>query len=555
MKDINLAPFPPEGRGRPRKEGEEMDINFLTSLSDNIKIDRNKCNACGRCVEICILDNLRLQLSPCRQACPLGMNCQGYIQDLARGQEDKGLRKIKESVPFGRILGRVCSKPCEANCARLKFDGQPVAIRDLKRYLTDREELQLPPSGEEMPQKVAIIGAGPAGLTAAYYLRANGFHVDLFDRESAPGGLMRWAIPEFRLPQEILEKDLRFLSQMGVSFTGNSTLGKELELSKLEKNYDAILLALGAQRMSRLKIPGEDGEGIMPVLEFLKKVRQKEKLSLGKRVIIIGGGNAAVDAAQTAWRLGAQKVILICLESRLEMPAFPWSVNEALEEGVEILNGWGPWRFRLHGNKVRGVSLQKCVRVFDSQGCFSPIYDERTTMDLGADTVILAIGQKIDFDLIPPDLREGEGIIFNSLTYQTKNRKVFVAGDFTFGPRTIVEAMSQGKEAALSIKRFLLGDDLEYGRLNQTIYELEFAPDFSRAKPRVRVPSPKIPLNLRRGFQEINKTYSREEAVAEAERCLNCGVPFGLRTCWFCLPCEIECPEKALYVEIPYLLR
>lgn len=533
-----------------------MDVNLLTSLSDNIKIDKDRCDACGRCVEICILDNLRLQLSSCRQACPLGMNCQGYIQDLARGKEDKGLEKVREITPWGRILGRLCSKPCEAACARLKFDGQSVNIRDLKRYLTDQEEEPaIPAIPREYPQKVAIVGAGPAGLSAAYYLRAAGFKVDLFDKESAPGGLMRWAIPEFRLPQEILDKDLSLLPKMGISFKGNKTLGKDLELAELERNYDALLLTIGAQEASRLNIPGEDGEGILPVSVFLKKMREREKFSLGQRAVVIGGGNAAVDAAQTAWRLGAQKVILVCLEDRSKMPAFLWNIEEAVEEGVEVLNGWGPLRFRLDGKKVRGVSLQKCVRVFDAQGLFSPCYDSKTTMDLPADTVILAIGQKIKLDVIPQNLQGTEGPIFNPVTYQTENRKIFVAGDFARGPRTIVEAMSQGKEAAISIKKFLQDDDLEYGRVNRSIYELGFEVDFSRAKTRPRLPISKIPLGQRRGFQEISKTYSREEAVAEAERCLNCGVPFGLRTCWFCLPCEIECPEKALYVEIPYLLR
>lgn len=533
-----------------------MNINLLTSLSDNIRIDRNKCNACGRCVEICILDNLRLQLSPCRQACPLGMNCQGYIQDLARGQGAKGLEKIKEANPFGRILGRVCSKPCETNCSRIKYDGQPVSIRDLKRYLTDQEEETLfPHVREKIPQKIAIVGAGPAGLTAAYYLRLNGYQVELFDRESEPGGLMRWAIPEFRLPREILEKEISFLSKMGISFKGNYTLGKELELAELERNYAAVLLALGAQERSRLNIPGEDGEDILPVLEFLKKVRENEKLSLGNRVVIIGGGNAAVDATQTAWRLGAQKIILVSLENRLEMPAFPWSLEEAEEEGIQFLCGWGPFRFRGEGKKLKGISLRKCIRVFDAQGVFSPAYDDKATMELQADTVILAVGQKVNADLIPAHLQGGEGTFFDPLTLQTKNRKIFVAGDFTRGPRTIVDAMSQGKEAATSVKRFLQGDDLWYGRVNQSIYEQEFEVDFNRAKPRARVAIPKVSSDRRRGFQEITKTYSPDEAVAEAERCLNCGIPFGLRSCWFCLPCEIECPEKALYVEIPYLLR
>jgi len=262
-----------------------------------------------------------------------------------------------------------------------------------------------------------------------------------------------------------------------------------------------------------------------------------------------------VDAAQTALRLGARKVHLVSLEKREEMPAFAWSVAEAEEEGVDIQNGWGPMRFRMGGNQVAGVSFKKCVAVCDSQGIFSPSYDEKTTLDLSADTVILAVGQKAERAMLDSSLHGPEGIRCHPITLQTSNPKIFAAGDFLSGPRTIVDAMAQGKEAALSIQRLLQGEDLEYGRVNPAIYELQFEPDLSRAKTRERVAMPAIPLSRRKGFEEVAKGYSREEAMAEAERCLDCGVPFGIRTCWFCLPCEIECPEEALYVEIPYLLR
>ncbi|MDH4267916.1 MAG: FAD-dependent oxidoreductase, partial [Deltaproteobacteria bacterium] len=329
-----------------------MDINILTSLHDNIRIDRDKCTACGRCVEVCVLDNLRLQLSPCRQACPVGMNCQGYIHHLAKKEMDKGLEKVRETVPFAGILGRICSRPCEAVCHRIKVDQQPVAIRDLKRYLSDQEgKPWTPPVFSERPPKTAIIGSGPAGLTAAFYLRSWGFQVTLYDKESAPGGLMRWAIPEFRLPQEVLDRELTFLEEMRVEFVGNRTLGQDLEMERLAQEYDAVLLALGAYGQTRLEIPGEDAEGILPVLQFMKNVRQKKTPPLGARVVVIGGGNAAVDAAQTALRLGAKKVHLVSLEKREEMPAFSWSVAEAEEEGVNIQNGWGPQRFRLGGEK------------------------------------------------------------------------------------------------------------------------------------------------------------------------------------------------------------
>jgi NADPH-dependent glutamate synthase beta subunit-like oxidoreductase len=533
-----------------------MDFNLLTSLNDNIRIDRNKCNACGRCVEVCVLDNLRLQLSPCRQACPVGMNCQGYIHHLNQGKMDKGLEKVREAVPFGGILGRICSRPCEAVCNRVKVDQQPVAIRDLKRFLADQDgQPRTPPVVPNRPQKIAVVGAGPAGLIAAFYLRSWGFRVTLYDRESAPGGLLRWAIPEFRLPSEVLDRELGFLEAMGIDFEGNRTLGQDLDLEKLETEYDAVLLALGAYGQTRLGVPGEEAQGILPALDFMKSVREKKPPRVGPTVIVVGGGNAAVDAAQTALRLGARKVHLVSLEKREEMLAFRWSVAEAEEEGVDIQNGWGPMRFRVEGKKLAGVSFKKCMAVCDSRGIFSPSYDEKTTLDLSADTVILAVGQKAERGMLESSLCGPEGVRCHPLTLQTPNPKIFCAGDFLRGPKTLVDAMAQGKEAALSIQRLLQGEDLEYARVNPTIYELQFEPDLSRAKTRQRVAMPALPVPQRKGFEEVAKGYSKEEAMAEAERCLDCGVPFGIRTCWFCLPCEIECPEEALYVEIPYLLR
>lgn len=533
-----------------------MDINILTSLEDNIRIDRDKCTACGRCVEVCILDNLRLQLSPCRQACPIGMNCQGYIHHLAQGKAEKGLEKIRETVPFGRILGRVCSRPCEAVCNRIKVDQQPVAIRDLKRYLADQDgKPWLPPISEERPQKVAIVGAGPAGLTAAFFLRAAGFRVTLYDREAAPGGLMRWAIPEFRLPREVLDKDLSFLQTMKVEFAGNRILGKDLDLNRMEIEFDAVLLAVGAYGKMKLGLPEEDHWAVVPVLEFMKRVNDKKKPKVGERVLVIGGGNAAVDAAQTALRLGATQVRVVSLERREEMPAFPWSIYEAGEEGVHIQNGWGPEQFRMEEKKLTGVRFKKCLGVCDSRGFFSPTYDEKTTMDLPADMVIVAIGQKPETEGLNSSLYGSAGILYDPVTLQTPHSRVFSAGDFNRGSGTIVEAMAQGKEAALSIQRFLQGEDLYYGRGNGNPYEVQFEPDLTRAKPCLHLAMPSLPISQRKDFQEVARGYSKEEAEAEAERCLDCGVPFGLRTCWFCLPCEIECPEEALYVEIPYLLR
>ena len=533
-----------------------MDINLLTSLNDNIRIDRNKCAACGRCVEVCILDNLRLQLSPCRQACPVGMNCQGYIHHVAQGRMDKGLEKVIEAIPFGGILGRVCSRPCEAACNRLKVDGQAVAIRDLKRFLSDQDRIPPVPEGvAEFPGTIAIVGAGPAGLTAAFYLRVAGFKVTLFDRESEPGGLMRWGIPEFRLPLEILERELHFVKATGIDFKGNCTLGRDLDLQELQHQFDAVLVAVGACDQIKLGIPGEDSPHVIPALKFLKKAREKKAAAPGKSVVVIGGGNAAMDAAQTALRLGARNVTVVCLEKREEMPAFPWSIAEAEEEGVSIHNGWGPQFFRFKEEQLTMVSFRKCTDLLDRTGQFSPAYDESQSMQLPCDTVIVAIGQETQSGLVDPSWSRAGTIVCNPTTLRIDNSKVFVAGDFMKGPRTLVEAMGQGKEAAVSIERMLKGEDLYYERGNGKPLEVQFEPDWSRALKRSRTAMPTLLVARRKGFQEVAGGFSGDEAVAEAERCLNCGVPFGLRTCWFCLPCEIECPEEALYVEVPYLLR
>lgn len=533
-----------------------MDINLLTSLNDNIRIDRNKCTACGRCVEACILDNLRLQFSPCRQACPVGMNCQGYIHHLAQSRMEKGLDKVKEAVPFGGILGRVCSMPCEAACNRLKVDGQSVAIRDLKRFLCDQD--RTPPVPEritELAGTVAIVGAGPAGLTAAFCLRAAGLKVTLFDRQSEPGGLMRWGIPEFRLPLEVLERELHFVKASGIEFRGHSTLGRDLDLQELQHRFDAVLIAVGASERLKLGIPGEDSPHILPALDFLKRAREKKAVPPGKRVVVIGGGNAAMDAAQTALHLGAGNVTVVCLEKREKMPAFPWSIAEAEEEGVSIHNGWGPQAFRFKKEQLTTVSFRRCTTPYDANGRFSPVFDESQSMNLLCETVIVAIGQRPQPGLVDASRSSLDAITCDPTTLRIGESKVFVAGDFVKGPRTLVEAMAQGKEAALSIERLLKGEDLYYERGNGKPLEVQFEPDWSRALKRSRAVMPTLAVARRKGFEEVARGFSRDEAIAEAERCLNCGVPFGLRTCWFCLPCEIECPEEALYVEVPYLLR
>jgi len=534
--------------------------NMLGCLSDNIVVDSEKCIFCGLCVERCILDNLRMTLASCRQACPLALNCQGYVQLIARGEEEKAMAVVRERLPFPGILGRICSQPCEDGCGHRETDGEAVSIRALKRYLDDRFQDQEPPLPEmKRPsgRRVAIVGSGPAGMIAAYDIALQGHQVTVYDRESAPGGMLRWSIPVFRLPQDVLERELKLLERMGIGFKCGVTIGRDRTLDQLEAEYDAILLATGLAGSRRLNAEGEDGEGVFHGLPFLKAVRSGSPPVVGERVVVIGGGNVAVDVAQTAYRLGAASVQLVCLESRETMPAFNRAVFEAISENIELLCSWGNPRFTFEQRRLKGVRVEACASVFDSQGCFNPVFDSSTSRFIEADTVIIAIGQALDDTFLrssgyaPDDL-----IRVNPLTCQASIGKFFAAGDLVSGPSSVVAAMAAGKEAAESINRLLRGVPLAYGRGFQGDVVTNFEVDRSVGSKDRRMQLPHYQFTGKGDFTELESGVSPDIARREARRCHSCGLPFGqFRTCWFCLPCEVECPTGALWVDIPYLLR
>mgnify|MGYP005848614253 CR=1 FL=1 len=566
---------------------------LLQGLSDNIVVDPRKCTFCGSCVEACVLDNLRLQLAPCRQACPLHANCQGYVQLIARGDEEAAMAVLAEVLPFPGILGRVCSRPCESVCNRREVDGAAVSIRDLKRYLADNVALPPTRAAPDRAERVAVVGAGPAGAMAALCLRKQGFTVDLYDANQRLGGMLAMAVPEFRLPTSVLNGELSLLERLGVTLQLGTRVGADVSLSEISERSDAVLLTTGAQRSRRLGIPGEDLVGIYPALEFLRLAKRqgidtgraqipeagqtdrsagegtaaaKDGPQVGMRVVVVGGGNTAIDAAQTAYRLGAQDVALVCLESATEMPAFAWEVADAREEGIRVLNGWGPLRLVGSEGRVREIVLRRCLRVFDAAGRWSPSFDESELRTMAVDTVVVAIGQEADLSYLDhsPISTAGGRILVDPLTLQCPDRhsgaptleKVFAAGDAATGPRTVIEALAAGRDAAESIGRYLRGEDLRYGRSYLGPYDLDFAADKSGAIARPRVGPRKVTGGERRSFAELTLGVSAEQARAEAERCLSCGQVYGkYRACWFCLPCEVECPERALRVEIPFLLR
>jgi len=536
------------------------DLNLLGSLSDNIVIDKTKCTFCGICIETCILDNLRMKLAPCRGACPLGVNCHGYVQLIARGEEDKALELLRETNPFPGILGRICAQPCEAACHRKVVDGEGVAIRALKRYLTEiAGDTPIPnsPPSRNSGQRVAIIGSGPTGLMAALDLRLKGHEVNVFEAEDAPGGMLRWAIPEFRLPLSILEQEINRLNEMGVQFECGVALGRDRSLADLKTQYDAIAIAIGCGEPIRLNLQGEELPGIYYGLPFLRAMRAGKSPAVGKTVIVIGGGNVALDSAQTAFRLGASDVTMVCLESREEMPAFAWALEEALAEGVKIDCSWGPVRFLSENERLKAVELQVCKSVFDHDGAFCPSFESSQTRTLVADTIILAVGQRRDANSLEKAGLTAEGLRgVDPLTLQTSDEMIFVAGDVYRGPTSVVQAMADGRAVAESVHRWLIGEDLRYGRSYRGPVETEFEIDVHTGSNLTRRQIPSRPIRGQGDFSEVEMAFDKTTAQQEAGRCYSCGEPFGkFRTCWFCLPCEIECPHEALRVDIPYLLR
>ena len=537
-----------------------MRINMLESLADNIVIDKDKCTYCGICVDRCILDNLRMKLAPCRQACPLGVNCHGYVQTIARGEEDKGMALLRETLPFPGILGRICSQPCEDNCHRKKTEGEAVSIRALKRYLSDLEkenDIPLPAMGSETGKKTAVIGSGPAGMMAAYDLRIKGHQVTVFDAESQPGGMLRWAIPEFRLPLDILEQEIDLLIRMGVRFECGVAVGKDRSMDALKDEFDAVVMAAGCPKHGKLGITGEDSPGIFHGLPFLRAVREGSRPQIGKTVVVIGGGNVALDAAQTALRLGADSVTMVTLEADKDLPAFPWAVESAMAEGVKLECSWGNPTFQFENGKLMGMDFQKCLQVFDAFGCFMPSYDDCQLKTMGADTVIVAIGQGADAAPFENTGLVKEGMFSaDELTLQTSDKNVFMAGDALSGPSSVVKAMAGGREAAESVDRYLNGEHLRFGRTYPGPIETEFDIDTDRGSEDRRAQIPMHTCQGKGDFKEIEQGLDKETARKEAARCYSCGQPFGkYRTCWFCLPCEVDCPHEALWVEVPYLLR
>ena len=540
-------------------------IGFVVDKAGKVRIGsvaptlkESGCKFCTACVEVCPTGALtdrglktgKKDLLPCVHACPAGIDIPWYLRLIAEGKSDDALAVIRQAVPFPGILGRVCVRPCESVCRRAEVN-EPISICALKRFASDNgtdswkaEALKATDTG----MQVAVIGAGPAGLTAAFYLRKKGHSVTVFDANEKAGGMMRYGIPRHRLPDEVLDKEIGEIFGLGVGFRPKTKVGEDVTTARLRDTFNAIFVATGAPLSRRIPLDGADLPEVLWGLEFLREVGMGIAVnggpatgvptSMDGKVVVIGGGAVAIDAALTARRLGASEVRLVCLEDREEMPAHPWEIKGAEEEGVIIHNCWGPMEIVEQARSVRGICFKRCVCVYDSDGTFNPSYDDECAMGLEADTIILAIGQSSD-----PGFVQAEGvnvrrnfIEIDEKTLETNVPGIFAGGDATAFPGAVIHAVADGRKAASAIDKYLGGDGVideklvPLPRLNHRVgREQGFA-----GNPRLR--TRKVPVADRTDFREVDLGLGHGDAVAEAARCLQCDLRLAIS--------EIEMPPE-----------
>jgi formate dehydrogenase beta subunit len=485
----------------------------------------------------------------CTAACPAGVDVPRYIRAVKERRYDEAVAVLREKLPLPTVCADACFAPCEEVCAYRQF-GDPIAIRAIKRAAVDKGGdtwKQRKKTAAGTGKKVAIVGAGPAGLAAAYYLRGKGHAVTLFDAFPKPGGTIRYGIPNYRVPEERLDKDIDAILALGVEFKGDTKIGKDVDMNTLRGDFDAVFLATGANGSAKIPLEGADKEGVLWGWDFLKDVALGKAFTFNGTVIVVGGGNVAIDVALTAKRLGADAVHLYCLEKREEMPAHAWEIARAEEEGVVIHNALAPKKV-LGGNVATGVGLIRCTSVFDSACNFNPTYDDAITEKMEGETIILAVGQMADLRYVKGEngIATSRGRIEARETdLSTGQQGVFAGGDVVTGPESIIGAIAQGRKAAASIDQYLGGDgDIEevLATPEDAVYLMPFE---CKVEPRNTPPLLK-PWERESGFDQVEMGLSDERVAAEASRCLNCDarkfeVVVNTESCKECGYCSEVC--------------
>jgi heterodisulfide reductase subunit A-like polyferredoxin len=492
----------------------------------------------------------RAGTSPCNYECPAGVKAHGYISFVRAGRYDEAFALHMEDAPLVGSLSRACYAPCEGACTRGGLEG-PLSIRGIKRFIADRYYAAHPkpeygPPEKRSGRKVAVVGCGPAGLTAAYFLAKEGHEVDILEAAPQAGGMLRYGIPAYRLPREVLDRDLLNVTALGVSIFTSHPVSSTREL--LEKGYDAVFLSVGTRENQRMNIPGEDLEGVMPCMDFLSAANSGQILSLrGKTVAVIGGGNAAIDPARLALRLGAEKVLIMYRRSRREMPAHDWEVRGALEEGVELQELRTPVKFLGDGGQLRAMEVQSMkLGEPDASGRRRPVPIEGSERTVPVDLVVMSIGLKPSTRPFAAEIKCGKNgtVSVNPETLETSLAGVFAGGDAVTGPSMIVQAIGQGHRAAFYINRYLLGEPLAGVTFNDRLPAMERDAVLEReryvtCKERMflrQLP----PAERAHGTVEVEQGFNEEEARAEASRCLDCGI------CSECHACVRTCPAGAI---------
>ena len=564
------------------------------------KVDKDKCVACGECVVNCPTNALKLGqklcssklvvekiemkanprntewgedkwnpeyrtnredvvesgTSPCKTACPAHIAVQGYIKLASQGRYKEALELIKKENPFPAICGRICSRKCESACTRGDIDS-PLAIDEIKKFIAEQdlkaEHRFVPKKRHNYGKKIAIVGGGPAGLSCAYYLAIDGYKVTVFEKQKALGGMLTLGIPSFRLEKEVVNAEIEILREMGVEFKTNVEVGKDITLDQLRKEgYEAFYIAIGAQAGRKLGIPGEDAEGVIPGVKFVRDVNLGEEVKLSGNVVVIGGGNVAIDVARNATRVGADTVNMFCLENREQMPALEEEIEEALEENIVINNSWGPTRIIEENGKVKGVEFRKCLSVFDENGRFNPKFDDKDVKVVDADYVLISVGQSIDWGNIldgsKVELNPNNTVKADGFTYQTNEPDIFVGGDSYSGPRFAIDAIAAGKQGAISIHRFVqVGQSLVNGRDRRDYHEFDKESLIIEGYDNTPRQVAKHDKKIKDLFKDNRITFTEEQMKKETERCLGCGATVVNEfMCVGCGQCTTKCKFDAI---------